>query len=85
VRSLLGVPFANPGRFAQNVGQGIEGIPGVAMNRDDVSKYLTVDSTVFSIYSTSEVGKSKKRIWTVVDTRGANAITGGNVLYWKVD
>jgi 3D (Asp-Asp-Asp) domain-containing protein len=85
VRSLLGVPFANTGRFVQNVGQGIEGIPGIVMNRDDVSKYLTVDSTVFSIYSTSEVGKSKERIWTVVDTRGANAITGGNVLYWKIE
>jgi hypothetical protein len=79
------VPFANTGRFLQNVGQGIEGIPGVPMNKSDVHKYLTVDSWVFSIYATAEVGKSKKRIWAVVDTRGANAINGGTVLYWKID
>lgn len=84
VRSLLGVPFANTGRFLQNVGQGVQSIPGIAMNRDEVHKYLTVDSLVFSIYATAEVGKSKKRIWAVVDTRGANAINGGNVLYWKI-
>jgi len=85
VRSLLGVPFANTGRFVQNMGAGIEDIPGVNLNRDEVNKYLTVDSTVFSIYATGEVGKSKKRIWAVVDTRGANAINGGTVLYWKMD
>jgi general secretion pathway protein K len=85
VRSLLGVPFANTGRFVQNMGAGIEDIPGVNLNRDEVNKYLTVDSTVFSIYATGEVGKSKKHIWAVVDTRGANAINGGTVLYWKID
>ncbi|MCM8764140.1 MAG: type II secretion system protein GspK [Candidatus Omnitrophica bacterium] len=84
VRSLLGVPFANTSRFVQNVGQGIEGIPGVALNTADVNKYLTVDSATFSIYATGKIGKSKKTMWVVVDTRGANAITGGNVLYWKV-
>jgi general secretion pathway protein K len=84
VRSLLGVPFANTGRFLQNVGSGVQDIPGVSMNRDDVNKYLTVDSQVFSIYATAQVGKSKKRIWTVVDTRGANSMNGGTVLYWKM-
>jgi len=83
VRSLLGVPFANTGRFIQNVGSGIQDIPGINMNRDDVNKYLTVDSQVFSIYATASAGKSKKRIWAVVDTRGANSMNGGTVLYWK--
>ena len=84
VRSLLGVPFANTGRFIQNVGSGVEGIPGMAMNRDEVNKYLTVDSWVFSIFATAEVGKARKRIWTVVDTRGARAMNGGTILYWKM-
>lgn len=85
VRSLLGVPFANTGRFIQNIGKGIENIPGIALNRRDVNKYLTVDSWVFSIYATGKVGRSKKRIWAVVDTRGAAALNGGTLLYWKIN
>jgi len=84
VRSLLSVPFANTGRFVQNVGQGVEGIPGIPLNNNDVSNYLTVDSSVFSIYATGKIGNSVRRIWTVVDTRGVNSMTGGNVLYWKI-
>jgi len=85
VRSLLSVPFANPSRFLQNVGRGVEGIPGMSLDQAGVGKFLTVDSQVFSIYATAEVGKARKRIWTVVDTRGMAAMGGGTILYWKMD
>ncbi len=85
VRSLLAAPFANTHRFVQNVAQGIEEIPPIPMNMNEVSRYLTATSSVFSIYATTQVGKSQKRIWAVVDTRQESAIAGGKILYWKID
>lgn len=83
IKSLLGVPFSNPGKFMRNVGQGTEGLPGIPMNPGQAGQQLTVDSQVFSIYAMGSVGRSRKRLHVVVDYRGANAMKGGKVLYWR--
>lgn len=83
IKSLLGVPFSNPGKFMRNVGAGAEGVSGVPMNAGEAGQYLTVDSQVFSIYAMGQVGRSRKRIHVVVDYRGAHAMKGGRILYWR--
>ncbi len=83
IKSLMGVPFSNPGKFVRNIGTGAEGIPGVDMNGAEAGNYLTVDSEVFSIYAMGTVGRSRKRLHVVLDMRGPNAMKGGKVLYWR--
>ncbi len=83
IKSLLGVPFSNTGKFIRNIGDGAEGVAGVDINGGEAGKYLTVDSEVFSIYAMGELGRSKKRLHVVLDYRGANAAKGGKVLYWR--
>jgi len=83
IRSLLGVPFSNTGKFMRNVGAGAEGLPGIPMDAGQAGQYLTVDSEVFSIYAMGEVGQSRKRLHVVVDHRGPNAMKGGKILYWR--
>jgi general secretion pathway protein K len=83
IKSLLGVPFSNTGKFVRNIGAGAEGVPGVAMNAGEAGRYLTVDSQTFSIYAMGELGHSRKRLHVVIDYRGANAAKGGKILYWR--
>lgn len=83
IKSLLGVPFSNTGKFVRNIRSGAEGVGGVPMNAGEAGKYLTVDSQVFSIYAMGELGRSRKRLHVVLDYRGANAAKGGKVLYWR--
>jgi general secretion pathway protein K len=83
IKSLLGVPFSNPGKFMSNVGSGAEGLPGIPMDAGEAGQQLTVNSEVFSIYAMGLVGRSRKRLHVVVDYRGPNALSGGKVLYWR--
>ena len=83
IKSLMGVPFSNPGKFLRNVGQGAEGLPGMPMNAGAAGQHLTVDSQVFSIYAFGQVGRSRKRLHVVVDYRGAHAMKGGKIVYWR--
>jgi len=83
IKSLMGVPFSNPGKFIRNVGAGAEGLPGMPMNAGEAGQQLTVDSQVFSIYALGQVGRSRKRLHVVVDYRGAHAMKGGKVVYWR--
>ena len=83
IKSLLGVPFSNPGKFVRNIGSGAEGIPGVGMDGGAAGNYLTVDSEVFSIYSMGTVGRSRKRLHVVLDMRSPWSMKGGKVLYWR--
>ena len=76
--------FRSVREFISIVKNGVEGmIPGVEINAREASRYLTVESRVFSIYAIGEVGRVKKVIHVVVDTRGARAAEGGAIVYWR--
>ena len=77
--------FSSVRQFTQLVGDGMEGmVPGVPLNTREASRHLAVESRVFSIYATGEVGRVRRTIHTVIH-RGLETTEGGAVLYWRED
>lgn len=77
--------FSSVRQFTQLVSEGMEGmVPGVPLNSREASRYLSVESQVFSIYATGEVGRVRRTIHTVIHT-GLESTEGGAVLYWRED
>lgn len=77
--------LASTRQFTQLVSEGVEGIvPGVALNDREAARNLAVESQVFSIYATGEVGNVRRTIHTVIHT-ALSPNEGGAVLYWRED
>lgn len=76
--------FTSVRQFTDVVGEGMEGlVPGVRIS-SQASRHLDVESSVFSIYATGEVGRVRRTIHTVIHT-GLSSTEGGAVLYWRED
>lgn len=77
--------FSSTRQFTRLVRDGMEGmVPGVALNEREALRHLTVESRVFSVYATGEVGRVRRTIHTVIHT-GLSSTEGGAVLYWRED
>jgi general secretion pathway protein K len=77
--------FSSARQFTSLISDGVEGIvQGVPLNEQEALRHLGVESRVFSVYATGEVGRVRRTIHTVIHT-GLNPNEGGAVLYWRED
>lgn len=69
-------------------------IPGFPVaNKSEASRMLATESSVFSIYAEGTVGRARKRIHAVIDTKATDMLdptnsiesAGGKVLYWRME
>lgn len=77
--------FSSVRQFTSLVSEGMEGmVPGVPLNTREARRNLSVESRVFSIYATGEVGRVRRTIHVVIHT-GLESTEGGAILYWRED
>jgi general secretion pathway protein K len=77
--------FSNTRAFTRLVRDGIEDVvPGIPINEREALRHISIESRVFSIYATGEVGRVRRTIHAVIHT-GLSSTEGGAVLYWRED